>query len=524
MAQAQTNNTPGYTTITGKVLNYENYYDEYNTIEIQVDDWTNAYRRSIFTEIDSSGHFTISFFIFQTQNVIIKYKDKWRYVFVAPEETLELNIDAKLFDRTCLNEENEYPKFSYDSRASINGMKYIGVTSRICQNYDHFYYYQLNSLITNHVSSNLEKMNNLTVQEYIKWRDSVYIKQQEELNEIFNTNNYEEYFEDYLKSKYLTSYLIDNFECFSKIKDNYPWIDTMNVKLSLNLINTTIKENSELLKTNPGAYFTIVNNKLYGIFFNIGMYRVMMPYTSESTSVEFTSIENESYKSVLQPLQDMSDAEFNTAQFQSQINSTKLIEDVQVRESLIGHYYTMSLENGNFDYGLEYILSQISNEDIKASLINAHNHFLWRKSNLNSFEFKNEGDTIIDYLKNKYKGKVIYIDFWGTWCPACYGVFEAIPTLKEKVKRQNIIFVYLCCHCNKEKWNETIATYNLDGEHIFLSSEQYAYLAQKFNLIGVPKFIIIDRYGNIVNDRAPRPENIPILIDKVVTELTKYMK
>ena len=205
------------------------------------------------------------------------------------------------------------------------------------------------------------------------------------------------------------------------------------------------------------------------------------------------------------------------------LKAAKAIENERIRQSFIAHNYTMALENRNVDLGLDLTLSRITNEDIKASIINAQNHFLWRTSNMDAINVDQRGDTLLNYLKDKYKDYVLYIDFWGTWCGACYGNFEAMPALKEKLKGKKVAYVYLCCRCNEEKWAETIETYNLEGEHIFLSSEQYAYLAMKFNLIGVPKFVIIDRNRKIVNDRAPRPENHPLIIDIVADEISKYL-
>jgi thiol-disulfide isomerase/thioredoxin len=508
----------GYTTLEGRIQNFEKYYDEHNTVEIQIDDWTNAYRRTIFTEIDSFGNFSLSCFIFQTQEIILRYKNEWRYVFVTPDDTLRVVIDADAFGKTCSITAQDSIDFSYDPEASFYGLKYSGVTAKICQNYDHFSASSLYSSICKHVSVNKEKVAELSFQRYTTWRDSVYEIQQIILNEFLEANHYDEFSNQFLKSRFYLSYIYDLFNYYSILNDHYQWNDSIRIRHSLNLVNTKMKEDYKLLMANPEFYFTVINSHISGLIGEIGYQEFRDSYSEAALDAEFTE-----QKEKITPLNELSSQDYVIAKFPFVLKAADAIEDDRIRQSLIAHNYTMTLEYRNVDPGLDLALSRITNEEIKASMINARNHFLWRTSHLNAINFDPEGDTLLNHLKEKYKDHVLYIDFWGTWCGACYGNFEAMPALKEKLKGKEVTFVYLCCNCDEDKWTETIDSYALDGEHIFLSSEQYAHLATKFNLIGVPKFIIIDRKGKIVNDRAPRPENHPLIIERVANEILKYL-
>ena len=122
--------------------------------------------------------------------------------------------------------------------------------------------------------------------------------------------------------------------------------------------------------------------------------------------------------------------------------------------------------------------------------------------NLITLDFAGE---IFREIKEKCKGKVLYIDVWGTWCGGCIGSFPYSTKLYEEVKDKNIEFVYLCIKSSKSNWQKTIKEYNLKGMQYLLTDDQDAILSEKFNFQGVPRYIIIDKYGNIFDNNAKDP-------------------
>ena len=110
-------------------------------------------------------------------------------------------------------------------------------------------------------------------------------------------------------------------------------------------------------------------------------------------------------------------------------------------------------------------------------------------------------------IKEIHKNKVIYIDLWGTWCKACIMQFPFSNELHERLKNKPIEFVYLCCISKKDKWQDGIKKYKLQGVHYLLTQDQYSVFSGEFNFTGLPRYMIIDKNGNIVNDNAQGPNN-----------------
>lgn len=116
-----------------------------------------------------------------------------------------------------------------------------------------------------------------------------------------------------------------------------------------------------------------------------------------------------------------------------------------------------------------------------------------------------EVDSVFNAITQKYRGKTIYVDFWGTWCVPCLEEMPFSKNLYNYFKGKDIVFLYLCVESKENIWKAVVADKQIPGENYLLTGSQYRALVKKFNINGLPHYAIIDKRGYIKEQDALRP-------------------
>ena len=136
----------------------------------------------------------------------------------------------------------------------------------------------------------------------------------------------------------------------------------------------------------------------------------------------------------------------------------------------------------------------------------------------NSFKFYLEDIYANKKSLNNYLGKVIYVDIWASWCGPCRKLFPYSKKLKEKFTRKqlkNIAFVYISIDNDINKWKKSLKQLNIDGDNFISPSKNNNSISDFFQVSSIPRYIIIDKLGNIVDDNAKRPNDLSLFDDLI---------
>jgi peroxiredoxin len=108
---------------------------------------------------------------------------------------------------------------------------------------------------------------------------------------------------------------------------------------------------------------------------------------------------------------------------------------------------------------------------------------------------------------NDFKGKNIYIDFWATWCKPCVAEIPDLKKLEEKFKDKNIVFLSISLDSQKdiEKWKNFIEKKELGGIQLIAENAWNSKTVKDYLVDSIPRFIIIDSEGTLVDIDAPTP-------------------
>ena len=128
-------------------------------------------------------------------------------------------------------------------------------------------------------------------------------------------------------------------------------------------------------------------------------------------------------------------------------------------------------------------------------------------------------EKLMEAILSKYKGKVVLVDFWATWCQPCMYAIKESHSLKVKFKDKKVTFVYITdISSSKELWKKTIQ--EIGYEHYFLNKEEMESIAfsKKYGFDGIPTYLLFDSNGELKEKFTGYPGN-----DKIQEEIEKLL-
>jgi septum formation protein len=105
------------------------------------------------------------------------------------------------------------------------------------------------------------------------------------------------------------------------------------------------------------------------------------------------------------------------------------------------------------------------------------------------------------------KGKVVYLDFWASWCRPCLGEIPAGEELKKHFAGKDVVFINISIDEGEQNWIAAKNKYGISGIHLLSNNRNSPEVQKKYKVQSIPTYFLIDKSGNFISAPAPRPSS-----------------
>ena len=160
------------------------------------------------------------------------------------------------------------------------------------------------------------------------------------------------------------------------------------------------------------------------------------------------------------------------------------------QQTVVPDSIVAEIEKMRFPFYAEYVKAQNAAITAKIEAEKARGGYFVHQAG------ESEGDALFVDLIKDFKGKVVFIDFWNTWCGPCLQAMKEMEPMEKEFEGKDVVFLFLADESSPlETYNNVIVS--IKGHHYRLTQKQSASLKSKWKFTGIPSYVIVGRDGMV---------------------------
>lgn len=456
------------TIIKGTITNIIDFEDESKTIRLLVDDIPLDEQIKYITNIDENGHFLFNIPLNNPTNVYLKYLDGKIEPYIVPNDTLV--IQCKI---STVGSKIDINAISYDKKHNDFQIKF--------RKHNRWFTKQIRHFIKN-------RPNPLSTEHFKNYCFDFIASTTTKINERIEDKESDSIIYKYLK--YSTIY----YSYKDIVRSGKDLKDPKEKELFFSFLTDSIIFNNNALITS--SYRNFLNNYSQ-------LVEDQIPTTVNTFGDSDDQIKKKLVSQTTKNLTNLRTGFWTDYLLASYINSSILHKEEEISASSMPYYVELIKTNIHDNYTREFLLSKM--KEMQSSINERNKIEIAPNSKLQDHALS--PSNLYSKILKENKGKVIYLDFWGTWCAPCIQQMPYSNRLHAKLAHKNVAFVYLACKSNTGAAENIIKKEQLNGQNYILNQEDYEYFEKLFKINGLPRYVLIDKYGKIYSKNATRPQS-----------------
>lgn len=200
-----------------------------------------------------------------------------------------------------------------------------------------------------------------------------------------------------------------------------------------------------------------------------------------------------------------------------ELMNTELSEEV--RDMYLPYYLSKIIDHKRHDFDEKW-LKLVENDKLRLFLLDEFDSkpILPLGSALPYFYLPDTSNNYID--SDKYKGQILLINFWATWCKLCIEDFPYENHIVEKFSGKPVKVLNIGIESNEESWKNMVKKHGLKSDNVLAQGSWNDKLNKEFDINALPHSTLVDWNGRVVQNKCPRAsENVDELILKLLIKM-----